>query len=166
MKQMTVVLGAVVVLMLGQAALAADPIKDDPQLSADQKKQLGKLLATLAARPNNPNAAQEHVAAVQAQMQKLFAVNNAPTAQATNAMTVTLVQGLDNGTISAGQSVLLAKELSKVFALPKITPASTNQFVKTIEPLVQQTGLEATVKLRLYADALRVIKSAPTYDPR
>jgi hypothetical protein len=166
MRRLHVILGAIVVLTLGSAAIAADPIKDDAQLSAEQKKQLGKLLATLQARPANPNAAQLHTAEVQAQMQKVFAVNNSPSPQATNALTATLVQGLDNGTVSAAQSVLLAKELSKVLALSKITYGNTNQFVKSIEPLVQQTGLGPTEKLRLYSEALRVVKTAPTYDPR
>jgi hypothetical protein len=166
MKHLKWVLTGVVVLTLACAAAAADPIKDDPQLSAAQKKQLTKLLASLESRPVNPNAAPQYLAGVQAQMQEVFAVNNAPSPKATNALAATLVRGIANGTVSTAQSVLLAKELSKVLGAGPITYQKTNEFVTSVEPLVQQTRLGPIEKLQLYSDALRVIKTAPSYDPR
>jgi hypothetical protein len=159
-------LGAVVVLGLARGTLAADPIKDDPQLSADQKKYLAKFQASLEARPTNPNEGAKHLQNVQSDLKKLFAVNNSPSARASDELAATLVRGFNDGNISAGQSVALAKELSKVLQLKEITYQATNQFVRNIEPVVQQTGLRSSERMRLYTEALRVVKSTPTYAPQ
>jgi hypothetical protein len=47
-----------------------------------------------------------------------------------------------------------------------ITPKDIYQFVASITPIVKQTGLSENEKTQLYADVLRVIKTAPTYSPR
>src|SRR5262249_54300279 len=152
------VLGTLVVLVLGRTPLTAAEW-DDPKLSAKQQKYLKEFQAKLEARPNNPNEneAEKYLQNAKDGLKQLFAVNNNPSAQAADVLATTLVQGINTGQISVQQSVQLSKELSKVLDLKEINYQGTNQFVRAIEPLVNQTGLTGQEKLRLYREVLVVV---------
>jgi hypothetical protein len=160
------VLATVVILALGRAGLAADPLKDDPTLTKEQNKRLKELTAILVAPPINPGDQGKYLQTVQNNLDKFLSTKVQPSKQTTNALGTSLVRGLNNGEISVQQTVELSKALAKTLDANVIDYQLTNQLVRSIEPIVSQTGLNANAKTQFYADVLRVIKTAPTYAPR
>jgi hypothetical protein len=154
-----------VLIALGSSAWAQDPIRDDPGLSTAQKKSLTQFKRDLENRPVNPNAADQYLSKVQGSLKQLFAANNTPSADCTNNLATTLYNGLNSGQISVETSVLLSKEISKVLGAKQLTYQEVNQFTRNIDPLVQQTTLGPTERLKLYRDALIILKTVPNYVP-
>ena len=153
-------------LTLAGSTLTGELRAADPLFTPQQQRYLRQFQISLEARPANPNQADNYLQAVQANLKTLLSTNTTPAGETTNALAATLVRGYVDGQIGVEQSVGLSKELSRVLSLREITPRDTFQFVRIIDPLVQGTNLTGPEKLRLYSDALRVIKSAPTYLPR
>jgi hypothetical protein len=153
------------VLALANVILAQDDILKDTSLSRDQKKYLKQLQKDLENRPINPNASDQYVTKVQGSLKQLFAVNNNPSPECSNTLASTLFNGMNNGQISMQTTMLLSKEISKALGAKEITYQNVNQFTKTIDPLVQQTKLSPTEKLKLYREALIILKTVPNYVP-
>ena len=158
-------LATVVILVLGGSSLAADPPKDDPNFTKEQNKFIKELQTKLAAPPLNPNEKEKYAQAVQDTFNKLLSTKTQPSKQTTDTLATSLVRGLNNGNISIQQSVDLAKVMTKVLDSNIITPQTTFQLVRSVEPIVGNTKLSGIEKTQLYADVLRVIKTAPTYKP-
>ncbi len=158
-------LTAAMAVTLGITFAAPDSITDDPGLSPQQKKYLKQLKLDLENRPINPTASDQYAAKVQGSLTKLLSVNNKPSADTTNTLAKTLYNGLNSGQISVQTSVLLATELSKALDAKALTYQEVNQLTKRIDPLVAQTTLSPTEKLRLYREALIIVKTVPNYVP-
>jgi hypothetical protein len=73
---------------------------------------------------------------------------------------------MNNGLISAEQTVALSKLMAKTLDSDVVGYQQTNQLVWNITPIVNQMGLDGNARTQLYAQVLRVIKTAPTYSPR
>jgi hypothetical protein len=156
---------AVLTLLALGSTIGAQTPADDPALDQQQKKFLKRFQTDLQNRPLNPNAAEQHLAKVQDSFRQLLAVNNQPSPKCADTLATTLYQGLNSGRIPAQTSVLLAREISKVLGSREITYQQVNQFTRTIDPLVRQTGLGPTEQLRLYREAIIILKTVPNYVP-
>jgi hypothetical protein len=165
MKLSMFVASAVVTLTMANLASGQDAILQDQGLSNQQKKYLKQLQRDLENRPINPTASDQYVAKVQGSLKQLFAVNNRPSGECSDILATTLYNGLNNGQISVEVSVLLSKELSKALGAKEVNYQTVNQFTRTIDPLVQRTTLSPTEKLKLYRDALIILKTVPNYVP-
>jgi hypothetical protein len=167
MRYGTWILATVVTLTLGSLALAADPPRrgDDPTLNREQNKYFKQLKATLAAPPINPNDQPRYLQTVQTELRRLLSTNTQPSRQSTDALAGTLVNGIGSGLISVQQAAVLSKTMAKALDANRITYQDTNQLVRSLEPLVTQTGLGSIEKLRLYSEILQVVRTAPTYAP-
>jgi hypothetical protein len=143
---------------------AADP-EDDNQLSKDQKKALKVFRADLAAQPASDSERARHLKVVQERLKSFFSVTNKPSPDDTDILAATMVNATRYGQMNVNQASVLAKEIGKVLSKPEITYQDTNQFVKTIDPLVRSTGLGPNEQLRLYREAMRILTTAPTYTP-
>jgi hypothetical protein len=147
------------------SAHAQNSIIEDPGLSPAQKKYLKQLHADLVNRPINPTASDQYVAKVQGSLKQLFGANNTPSPQCTDTLATTLYNGLNSGQISVETTIKLSKEISKALGAERVTYQDVNAFTKTIDPLVAQTRLGPTEKLKLYRDALIILKTVPNYVP-
>jgi hypothetical protein len=152
-------------LSLGNTAFAQNSLVDDPDLSPQQRKYLKQLKFDLDNRPINPNASEQHMTKVQGSLRRLLAANNKPSDDCTNTLAATLYNGLNNGQISTDTALLLSKQISKSLGAQSITYQNVNQFTKAIDPLVAQTTLSPTEKLKLYRDAIIILKTVPNYVP-
>jgi hypothetical protein len=146
-------------------AFAQDSISQDKDLSPNQRKLLRQFQADLEKRPMNPNASDQYVERVQTTLKTLFSVNNQPSAQCTDILGSTLYRGLVNGQIPAQTSVSLAREISKVLGATEINYRTVNDFTRRIDPLVRQTTLGPTEQLKLYREAIIILKTVPNYVP-
>jgi hypothetical protein len=159
-------LATIMVLAAFSSAIGADK-DDDPQLSPEQNKRFKELKTSLAApSPLNPAEAEKQLQDVQIGLTRFLSVNNQPSTQSTSTLATTLVQGLNTGRVSWAQTVQLTKALSRALDLKSISYQDTNQFVRQIEPVVNQTGLGFSERMRLYREALMILRTAPTYSPR
>jgi hypothetical protein len=138
----------------------------DPQLNPQQQKYLKQLQAELEKPPTSPNVADQYLQRVQTNLQALLSVNTKPSPQTTGALAGTLVQSLNNGQLTVQQTVELSKVMAKALSLPQVDYKATNQLIKTIDPIVQNSGLSGIERNRLYGQVLNVIRSAPVYSPR
>jgi hypothetical protein len=159
------ILTTVVMLALGHVTLAVDPPGNDPTLTKEQNKYLKQLRSTLAAPPINPDDQAKYLQTVQDNLDRFLSTYTRPSRQATNALAASLVRGLNNGQLSVNQTVDLSKAMAKTLDLNAITYQDTNGLVQSIQPIVTRTGLSGIEQTLLYADVLRVIKTAPTYSP-
>jgi hypothetical protein len=168
MKYGKCVLATLVIFAVGGIGLSADPPpqKDDPNFTKEQNKRLNQLKDTLGKAPVNPNDQPRYLQNVQNNLDRFLATNVQPSKQTTNALAATLVQGMNNGLISAEQTVALSKLMAKTLDSDVVGYQQTNQLVWNITPIVNQMGLDGNARTQLYAQVLRVIKTAPTYSPR
>jgi hypothetical protein len=165
MNRWRCVLSTTFVLTLVAPSFSAEPGKPDPQLTAKQQKYLKQFQASLAVRPVNADDAPRHLQQVQDDLKRLLSENTRPWGQATDTLANTLVAGLNGGLISVDQAVQLSKQLVKVLDQKEITYQATDQFVRSIEPIVNQTGLRGVEKMRLYNNATWILRTAPTFSP-
>jgi hypothetical protein len=147
------------------AAAAPAQSSDEADLKPRQREDYKRLKASLQVLPVLPNVADQHYQRIRADLTRFLSATHAPAPQASDALATTLFRGVNNGLVSAPQAALLSKELSKVLDLPEITPRTVYQFTARIEPIVQSTALDSPERMRLYRQALMVLKAAPSYNP-
>jgi hypothetical protein len=153
------VLLCVFCVCLGQMALAAD---DDANLSPQQKKRLKELKKSLVAMTQNddPAATEAKEQAFRDELKNTLSLTSQPSEKSTDGLASSLIGGLASGKVTPQDTMQLSKEISVLFEKQNISDDDVKGFVKTIEPVVNGTGLTSADRNKLYNQILTVVNSA------
>ena len=147
-------------LALVQTAFA-DP-QDDAKLTPQQKKRLKELHKTLVAMTNSddPAEAEAKQEVFRDQLKGTLSVTSQPSEKSLDSLAGGLIGGLSSGKVTVSDTMQLSKELSVLFEKQNISDQDVKGFVKTIEPLVNGTGLTMAERHKLYNQILTVVNTA------
>jgi len=152
---------AVIFLVLGQAALAADDIEDDDTLTPTQKEQLKKVQENLAlVTKDSKQTKGEKEAALADSLRTVLVQNSNPSDMSIDKLAGNLAGNIGAGNIGVRDSVLLTKTLMRFLNDGDFSIDSTRNLVNKVQGLVQTSNLSQDDRNQLYNAVLTVVSTA------